>query len=316
MTPPRPSVLLTLANRTLNASEAGLLSLRVLLARGSHDAVELTLWPRTKLASASPGDSLSVQLGFEDVEADVWSGEVTSIEHGERALVITGHTPSALLSRERKSKTYLAQTVADIVRDLASSIDIDQVDASADLAYYALDQRRSVWGHLLDLAELSGSEITSSPSGGLRFLPVNTLPSATRFRYGAELLSWRLGASQTGSAPSFVAHGSASESGSAKWHWVNPDPSAGAGNSQVLGAFHARALGEALTSAAASRARRAGVGGEVELVGRAELRAGDVFNLADLASGDPGPLRALAVAHSVDGCRGFRTLVRVEGASE
>jgi hypothetical protein len=315
MKPPRPSVILTLASRTLNASEAGLLSLRVLLARGSHDAVELSLWSRTKLASASPGDTLAVQLGFEGEEEDVWRGEVTSVEHGERSLVIMGHAPTVALSRRHRSQTFLAQSVADIVRDLASAIEIDQVDADTDLAYYAVDHRRSVWGHLLDLAELSGSEITTSPSGGLRFLPVNALASTTRFRYGAELLSWRVGSTAQRSAPSFVAHGSASESGSEKWHWVNADPSAGAGKAQVSGAFHARALGEALSSTAASRARRAGVRGEIELVGQAELRAGAVFSLADLVSGDPGPLRALSVAHSVDGARGFRTLVRVEGAS-
>ena len=141
-----------------------------------------------------------MQLGFQDEEEDAWSGEVTTVEHTPRALVITGHAPTAALSRERKSQTYLAQTVADIVRDLASAIDIDSVDADTDLSYYAVDHRRSVWGHLLDLADLSGSEITCSATGGLRFLPINALPSSTKFRFGAELLSWRAGAGDGGHA--------------------------------------------------------------------------------------------------------------------
>ena len=314
MKPPRPSAIVTLANRTLKASEAGLASLRVLLSRGSHDAVEMMFWPLSKFSSAKPGDAVSVQLGYQDNEEDVWSGEVTAVEHTARALVIIGHAPTAALSRERKSQTYLAQTVADIVRDLASSVDIDKVDADTDLSYYAVDHRRSVWGHLLDLADLSGSEITCAASGGLRFLPINPLPSTTRFRYGAELLSWRAASGVEGTPVTYAAHGSASESGSEKWHWVNPDPTGGAGASQVIGAFHSRSLAEALSTAAQSSAKRAGVGGEVELVGQAALRAGDVFSLSDLTSGDPGPLRALAVAHSIDGARGFRTMVRVEGA--
>ena len=314
MKPPRPSAIVTLANRTLNASEAGLTSLRVMLSRGSHDAVEMMFWPLTKFSSASPGDAVSVQLGFRDQEEDVWSGEVTTVEHTANALVITGHAPTAALSRERKSQTYVAQTVADIVRDLAASVDIDKVDADTDLSYYAVDHRRSVWGHLLDLADLSGSEITCSAGGGLRFLAVNPLPSSTRFRYGAELLSWRSASVAQGTGRTFAAHGSASEAGSAKWHWVHPDPTGGAGGRQVIGAFHSRALAEALSTAAANSVKRAGVGGEVELVGQAALRAGDVFSLADLASGDPGPLRALAVTHAVDGVRGFRTVVSVEGA--
>jgi hypothetical protein len=314
MKPPRPSAIVTLANRTLNAAEAGLVSLRVMLSRGSHDAVEMTFWPLTKFSSANAGDTMSVQLGFKGEEEDVWSGEVTTVEHTARALVITGHAPTAALSRERKSQTYVAQKIADIVHDLASSVDIDKVDADTDLSYYAVDHRRSVWGHLLDLAELSGSEITCSAGGGLRFLPVNPLPSSTRFRYGAELLSWRIGSAVEDTPPTFGPHGSASEAGSEKWHWVNPDPTGGAGGGQVIGAFHSRSVAEALSTAAATRVKRAGVGGDVELLGQAALRAGDVFSLSELATGNPGPLRALAVAHSVDGVRGFRTAVRVEGA--
>lgn len=314
MKPPRPSAIVTLANRTLTASEAGLVSLRVMLSRGSHDTVEMTLWPLTKFSSASPGDTLSVQLGFQDEEEDAWSGEVTTVEHTPRALVITGHAPTAVLSRERKSQTYVAQTIADIVRDLASAIAIDNVDADTDLSYYAVDHRRSVWGHLLDLADLSGSEITCSAGGGLRFLPVSALPSSTKFRFGAELLSWRAGAGTEGTPATYGAHGSASESGSEKWHWINPDPTSGAGGSQVIGAFHSRSLAEALSTAASTSAKRASVAGEIELTGQVTLRPGDVFSLSDLASGDPGPLRALAVAHSVDGMRGFRTVARVEGA--
>jgi hypothetical protein len=313
MKPKRPSAIVTLANRTLTAAEAGLVALRVELSRDRHDVVELTFWPRSTFSSAQSGDTVSVQLGFKDEEEDVWSGEVTTVAYTAHGLHITGVAPTAALSRERKSQTYLGQTVADIVRDLASSVDIDQVDAGAQLSYYAVDHRRTVWGHLLDLATLSSCEITCSADGGLRFLPVNPLPSTTRFRFGAELLSWRAGAGSAATPPAYAAHGSASESGSEKWHWINPDPTSGAGERQVVGAFHSRSLADALSTAATDGARRARVGGDVELVGQATLRAGDVFSLADLASGDPGPLRALTVAHSLDGMRGFRTVAHVEG---
>lgn len=312
MKPPRPSAIVTLANQTLNAAEAGLVSLHVTLSRGAHDAIEMAFWPKTKFSSASPGDKVSVQLGFKDAEEDVWSGEVTSVDQTASALIVIGHSPTVALSRERKSQTYVGQTVGDIVRDLASSVDIDTVDATSDLSYYAVDHRRSVWGHLLDLAMLTGSEITCSASGGLRFLPVNPLPSSTRFRFGAELLAWRAGPGMEGTPPGFAAHGSASESGSGKWHWINPDPTSGAGASQVIGAFHSRSLADALSTAVANRFKRSAVGGDVELVGQPTLRAGDVFGLSDLDS-DPGPLRALTVTHAVDGA-GFRTRARVEGA--
>ena len=311
----RPSLITTLAGRTLRGNEAGLVQLRVDLACGGHDRVELSLYSRSKFGSASPGDSLTLRVGFEDDESDVFSGEVSSVEQRPDLLVITGLAPTAALSRLRKKQTYLSQTVADIVRDLAASVSIDQVDASSDVSYYAVDSRRSVWGHLLDLAELSGAELSCSPTGGLRFLPVSGGPARTRLRFGAELLSWRLEQTPGGSAAKFAAHGSASESGAAKWHWLNADPTSGSGESQVIGGFHARASAEALSAAASAAEQRGKVGGWLELLGRAELRVGDVLGLSDLETADPGPLRARAVTHVVSAALGFRTTVRVEGVA-
>lgn len=311
----RPSAIVTLGGRSLRASEAALASLRVRLARDSHDAVELVLDPRTKLARAKPGDELSVRLGFVGEEADVWSGDVSGVERTARALLVTGLARTARLSRERKAQTYVAQPLADVVRDLAGSIAVDRVDGSTELSYFAVDQRRSVWGHLLDLAQLFGSELSCSASGGLRFLPIEPLPSATRFRHGAELLAWRVGPSEPPAATAFVAHGSASTSGSAKWHWLEPEPSTGEGRNRVIGAFHSDAAAEAASRGAQGRARRAAVRAELTLVGQAQLRVGDVFSLAELPQGDPGPLRALAVTHHLDGVRGFWSSVVAEAST-
>jgi hypothetical protein len=311
--PPRPSAIVTLAGRKLTAPEAGLYWLRLTLGRDSHDRVEMGFWPRTKFSSASAGDEISVQLGFQDSEEDVWSGKVASVEQRSGALVIAGDAPTAALSREFKAQTYVGQQVGDIVRDLASAVDIDDVQGDASFSYYAVDHRRSVWGHLLDLALLTGSEITCSTSGGLRFAPIAASPSTTKFRYGAELLSWSVGPLAVRDAPVFAAHGSASESGSDNWHWVNPDPTSGQGGAQVIGAFYSRDLADSLSNAASSRLQRSAVQGEISLVGQPTLRAGDVFSLDGLAS-DPGPLRALTVKHSLDGVHGFHTTVRVEGA--
>jgi len=315
MKPPRPSAVITLADKKLTAAEAGLLALKVTLTRGAHDAAELALWPRSKFASAQPGDALELKLGFADAEEDVFSGSVTTAERTAEATIITSHAPTIALSQTRKSQTYVGQTVADIVRDLASSaeVTVDSVDGDAEIAYYAVDHRRSVWGHLLDLADLCGSEITCSPSGGLRFVSISPLPSPTTLRYGAEVLAWRAGPSAEQIPATFAAHGSASEAGSEKWHWLNPEPTSGAGGVQVIGAFHSRSLAEELSTAVAERVKRSTLSGSVDLVGQPTLRPGDVFTVSGLPSGDLGPVRALRVTHSLDGTRGFRTFVKVQG---
>src|SRR6185295_4686285 len=83
----RPAVVVELAGRQLTAAEAGLGTLQVRLGRGTHDAATLTLWPRSKLATAGVGDPLAVQLGADpDALEDVWAGAVTAVRHTAGAL--------------------------------------------------------------------------------------------------------------------------------------------------------------------------------------------------------------------------------------
>lgn len=314
MSIPRPSVRITLGGRTLSAAEAGLEKLRVYLGLGCHDAAEISLWKRSKFASAKTGDVVSIQLGSAGGEEDVWAGKIESAEHTPVRTVLTGCSETLALSREHTSQTFVGQRVSQIVQALCGGVAVDKVQGDAELSYYAVDHRRSVWGHLLDLATLTGSDILSVPTGGLRFAPINTLPSATQFRFGHELLDWRIATGGEGSPGGFAPHGASSEAGSEKWHWVNSDPAQGAGGKRITGSFHAKALADDLSKASAARAKRAALRGEIELTGQVSLRPGDVFQIADWESGDPGPLRALSVTHSVDGVSGFRTFARVEAA--
>jgi hypothetical protein len=315
MKPGRPSAIITIDGRDLSASEAGLVRLRVVLRNGAHHWAEIVVWPDSKFATVKPGASLAIALGTIDAEADVLAGEVTSVLRTGDAVVIEGLSATAALSQARRSQTYVSQSIADIVRDLASAVDVDEIEASVKLEAYSVDHRRSVWGHLLDLAGLTGAEVGVSPSGALRFVPIRSGTATRTFRHGAEVIEWQIAANgKPAEAPDVVPHGAGSEAGQKKWHWLLHDPVGTSGKpSRVIGAFHSRAAADALAKALGTRAERAAFRGWVKLVGESKVRPGEIVEVTDLPGGDSKALRVLEVAHAFD-ASGFLTSLGVEGA--
>ncbi len=311
----RPRAVLTLDGRSLTSAEAAVARLRVLLGvGGAHDPAEVVVWPASKLSAATPGSSLAVALGEEGEEEDVWAGEVAEVSAGPDGVVLDGLAGTVALARERVSRTYLDQTVADVVRDLAGSAPVDEVGGDLELPAYAVDDRRTVWAHLRELAALAGADLGSAPDGGLRFVPPRTGSADHTFRHGAELLGWSAAAGTARTAPAVAAHGAASEAGAEQWHWLRRSPSGSAGALRVPAAVRTRDAAEAVAQALAARAARAAVGGRLRLRGAPEVRPGDLVEVEGLPTGDPGTLRVLRVEHVLDGRTGFTTTLDVEGA--
>jgi phage protein D len=322
--PSRPSAVLTLDGRALTSAEAALVRLRLALSVGeAHDAAEITIAPASPLASATPGAQLEVALGEKDAEETVWTGEVTDVAATERGTVLAGLAATVALSRERRSQTWLSQSVADIVRDLAGPVSVDTVDAPLRLEAYSVDDRRPVWDHLVTLARLAGCDLSAAASGGLRFVPSRSaagplplpLPGGDPLRYGANVLGWRVTSRTPLRAADAVALGAASEQGAERWHWLRNEPAPGAGQGtevRVVAALRTRDAAQAVTDALSARAGRSAVRGEVTAVGRPAVRPGDQVEVQDLPT-PAGPLRVLAVEHRFDGRAGFITRLSVEG---
>lgn len=312
----RPSAVLTLDGRSFTAAEAALVHLRLELARGCHDAAELVLWPGSRCAGAAPGAQLTLALGEAGSEEDVLAGEVTAAAARTDHVAIEALSPTAVLARSYRSQSYVRQTVADIVRDLAGSVTVDEIESDLELAAYGVDDRRPVWSHLRDLAVLAGADLGSSASGGLRFVPVRSGTAAHTFRHGAELLAWTLRQNPARVAPVVAAHGAGSEAGSERWHWLRNDPVGASSTSvtRVIGALATRESADAASKSLSGAAERAAVRGEVTVLGAPAVRPGDLVDLDALPSGSPGTLRVLRVVHSLDGARGYVTTLSVESA--
>lgn len=274
----------------------------------------MTLWPKSKFAESAAGSQITLALGVDGEDEDVLTGELIGAGGTPSGVRLDAVSATIALSRVRKSQTYVSQTVADIVNDLASDSDVDEVSADLTLSAYSVDQRRTVWAHLVELASLAGADLGCAASGGLRFVPPASGPGACSFLFGATVLDWRLANCTPPPVPKVVPNGAASEQGSDKWHWLLHDPvGADAAWTRVVGAFHTRNAADALAKALEERAARAAVRGLVRLVGEAGLRPGEVIEIDELPGPVAGPFRLLTVQHTFDARHGFYTDATVEG---
>lgn len=311
----RPSARLTLAGRELGADEAGLVRLKVTLAGdGGHDSAQLALWPGSKFADAEPGTPLQLALGERGAEAEVFGGEVQARSQQPQQVLIDALAATVALSRSTRSQAFRNQTVADIVRDLAGEVDIDQALATLKLPAWHVDNRRPLWRHLQDLARLVDADLCSAAGGGLRFVPAGSPAAPRLLRHGADLLDWHITRLSEPVPAAVAAVGAGSEQGEARWHWLRHDPvGAGAGPTLLPAGVATRDGAQGVADGLASRARRSALRGELLLPGDATLRPGDVVQLQDLPGGDPGALRVRGVLHTLDVASGFLTRLRVEG---
>ncbi len=325
----KPNASITLDGETLSAAEAGLVSARVELGFNTHDRVELYFWSQSKLASAAPGSELSLSLnlgedgglltsapglGGGDEDA-LWTGTVQSVQSGSDFLKLTGLASTVSLSDNRRSQTWEDMSVGDIVSDLAGDLS-SEVEADLTLSYYSVDNTRSVWSYLYELAQLAGAELSCAADGGVRFILASKDSGTSELHYGADIIDWRLSRNVALTPIAAAEHGAASSAGSEKWHWLAHDPvGAGGEPAKVPAAFHSRDAASSFSDAAVARAERAQLSGEVWLGGRSELRPGSWIELKGLPEGDSGPLRVKAVTHQLDGENGFITALSVEGGN-
>jgi hypothetical protein len=321
MTLGRPKAALTLDGTRLTAAEAALAGLEVELAVGSaHDRFRASLGASSRFADVDAGASAAVELGYGDDLETVLTGTVTSVERRQWGLVVEGLAATVALSQAYLGRSYVTQSAADIVTDLVggTSASTGEVSAPLQLSAYHVDERRSVWSHVCALARIAGCELSADGTGALNFRPPKSGSLDHSFRYGAELVAWDVGPRDTsGSDPSVVPFGAASEQGSDHWHVLLREPDGGPPSDQTFVTAALRDRDGAQTyerSIRDGRSRRA-TGGAVLVGGDATVRAGDVVSLDDVPGGNGAPLRVTAATHRLGGDSGFYTLMRVEGVA-
>ena len=129
----------------------------------------------------------------------------------------------------------------------------------ATLAAYHVDERRSVWTHVRELARLTGAELSSAGAG--RSTSARSRRAADHtLRHGADLVAWDVGPrGGAGTAVSVVPFGAASEEGTAKWHILLREPEGSSPKGPVIVAGGAARPGRRAGAADALRRAPGGV---------------------------------------------------------
>jgi phage protein D len=318
----RPRLKITVDGQDLSASEAALVSLRVELRLGSmHDRFTAFLSHQSPVADLDAGTAVEIALGYGDATEAVFTGDVVAVERLAGVVCVEGLARTHALARTRAAQSYLDQTVADIVRDLLGKggVDAGDIDASLKLAVHHVDERRTIWAHIVDLARLASCDLIAAADGSLDCRPPRSGPTPDHtLRHGADMLAWSVGPrTPLGDPPAVVPYGAASEAGAEKWHLLLREPDRGSPSAptRVVEALRDRDGARALESGLQKAAQRRTLAGRIVIVGNSAIRPGDVLKLSDLPNGEDCIARALAVSHGFDGAAGFRTAIGLEGVA-
>ena len=307
----RPQIELTAAGTGLSGPEAAAVRVQCSLTAGAAiDFAVVVCTPQSPLVDVAVGDDFTIGLGYEDDAATVLSGTVSAIDYNPRLVAIEVEAATCALARFYHAGSYVEQTIGDIVSDLVSQAGVSTgtIDASQSLAAYHVDERRAVWSHIVDLANLGDLSLTTSAEGALELRKPKSSPVAGTLRYGAELLLWQAGPRQV-AEPTWqaVPYGAGSEEGSAKWHILLKDPTGGspADPTIVLPAARSRETADAFAQARQSRQTRRERHGRAVVTGMPSLRAGDVVEMVDLPTGDDLTFRCRSVCHEISPEAGY-----------
>lgn len=240
---------------------------------------------------AAPGASGSVKLGYDDEGAKtVFTGAVQSVRRriaGVRRVTAVSKANAA--ARLRVNQSYEKQKAGDVVKDLAGRVGlgVETVRDGIDLPFYAVDDGRTAWAHVADLARLCGYLAYVTPDDEVHFGPFSAGEAVQTFAYGADILAMELAeeAPPAGKVKA-VGEGAAGSQGSDAWNWLIKDPAAvsaesGDGAETLLAAAALRST-DAARMAAAGASQAAGwsaAAGVLVVPGAPKVTAGSIVEI-------------------------------------
>jgi phage protein D len=292
------------------------------------DAVELRASPVDGKPDPAVGDEGTISLGFEDGGVElVFTGRVEVVARDVRgSLRVVAANAGSMLAGLRMNSSFEQQTAGDVVKALvdAAGASAGTVAASAALPFYVVDDRRSGWRHIADLARDCDCLAYVTPDGKVTVAAAPSGPPVATFAYGQDILDVAAGPrTPAAGAITVLGDGAAGGQGSEAWSWLVKDPAsvkgtAGGGSPErLLSAPWLRSQGAAQGAAdgAAAAAAAGAVAGRVLVVGSSAVAVGTQIAISG------APQDALDGSYVVHGVRhrfapgsGFTTLVRFGGA--
>lgn len=307
---------------------AGLVSVTVEVGLAPFvDVAQVELAPGGNAPAVAMGDAGSVELGFEDQgAAPVFTGEVWSIGRGVgRPLRLTATDAGGRLARLRVNQAFENLGAGDVARQLASAAGVapGPVQAGVQFPFLALDDRRTAWDHVAELARRSGLLAWVTAAGEVTLTAVTPGSPARTFTYGADLLALEAHhAPPALGAVTVVGEGAAGSDGRDAWAWLARDAApvtgqAGSGAPERVVRDSTLRSGQAAATAARSFADAAGRGAVAATAlvpGSPAVTVGGTVCLAGCPQAElDGEYLVVRVRHRYAKGAGFTTHLRLAG---
>ncbi len=263
----------------------------------------------------------TLRHGSPGTPVKVFTGSIATIAPGLTTTRITAHGTADKLLHTFLNHTYECMSAGDIARDLAQKAGLEVASAEEGITFpaYVIDDRRSAFHHLHDIAALCGFDCYCNALGQLVFQAFKGGNTVHVLEYGTHILQLDILQSSP-SASRFEAWGESpgGSRGDKAWSWLTKDftPSRGvAGDgtprrllerSVLRTADAARLAAQAAQAASVRRSLR----GRVLLPGRPEIQLGDAIRLAQLPnSALNATFQVRGITHRLSRRHGFTTAV-------
>ncbi|MGQ0641894.1 MAG: hypothetical protein ACT4P6_14180 [Gemmatimonadaceae bacterium] len=270
-------------------------------------------------------DPMEITLAIGDRSAKVMTASVDRIASHHGHVRVAGRAALATAARTRVDRIYLNQGLSQIAQDLASAANLQagQIDSGDTYPYFVVDSGRSVFDHVIALAQLEGMDVYDDPDGALVMRRFSKSGADRKLHYGIHVLDARIDhdVATYGSAK-VTGEGAASTAGTDRWHHLLKDPAsvqAAAGDGAevlVLGRAAARSTdaAERLAKGRLGASLDAATRGTIRLLGDPTLSLGDVVEIADAPWPDVnGMYKVDRLRHRFVKREGFVTTLGVTG---
>jgi hypothetical protein len=298
----------------------GSVDIRLVAAPGLSSC-SLRFLPRSDFPSLALGDALTVKLAGSGDPLPAFAGSVARVSGSGATLEVLLAAPSARLARIRRNGGFENQGFGQLLKAWAgeAGVTTGQVDDGPDYAFFAIDDRLSLWDWIARVARHADVPVWVDATGALNATRPAGRPLAS-FDWGRTILALEAQARDPViTAAHIVGEGSAGRQGSDAWSWLAKDPqgvsaNAGAGPAGAVeqeGGLRDLASIAAAAAGAAAGAARIADRVQVRVPGTPALDVAGLFALAGCPRGEgDGTWAALAVQHHFSPRRGFVTVLQ------
>jgi phage protein D len=271
----------------------------------------------------SRGDSITVSLGYDDDQENVFTGVVDVVDAGLHTVRIFGLDSLSKMMRQRANTAYESQTCGAIVSDMAGTADVSTgtVDDGLTLPYYTVDSSKTFLEHTMELARRCGFDVFANSDDELCFKAYES-SSTTTFEYGKDIIQVsRLDQEPVYKGVKVFGESPSSSQGDDSVHWLTKTPVQGESGSDNELIVQDSSLKDTDSAGSAAEAIQGMFARSVvvilDVVGSAAIKLDDTVEISGMPdSSIDGEYQVARVEHLLSKSGGFTTSLRLLTSSE